>query len=187
MSYNEVVRTGFRFSLLTLFPLLVSLSTTALTAAEAQTKTSEPQPLNEEELHALQSTLTELQSLAPKLRVLLRTLRKQVGFEPREIYNIERAMSQSEKDLERMIAMHRRNAFNKMRAHFMADDLRRKSAGLKDSLGYVKRRIQELDDTQNERQQNADLKKNDDALVEQLGLYSDLVHASVMLLKDEAF
>ncbi len=186
MSYNEVVRTHFRIHLLVLLPLLLACAVSALSAAEAEVDATGPQPLNAEEVQALQSTLSELQSLAPKLRVLLRTLRQQVGFDPREIHSIERDMSQSEKDLERMIAMHRREAFNQMRAHFMADDLRRKSAGLKDSLAYVKRRIQELDDASGNRQRDAELKKNDDALVEQLGLYHNLVSAAVMLLKDKA-
>ncbi len=187
MSYNEVVRTNFRFFRLTLLSLLLIFTDTALSAAEAEVDATKPQPLSGEELQSLQSTLSELQSLAPKLRVLLRTLRQQVGFDPREIHSIERDMSQAEKDLERMIAMHQRNAFNKMRAHFMADDLRRKSEGLKDSLAYVKRRIRELDEAPGDRQQDAELKKSDDALVEQLGLYQDLVSAIAMLLKDKAF
>jgi hypothetical protein len=134
-------------------------------------------------VQTLQQTLTELKALGPKLRVLMRTLRKQVGFDPREIHNIERAMSQSEKDLERMIAMHQRDSFNKMRAHFMADDLRRKSKGLKTSLGYIARRIRELNEVSGERGLNEQLNANDDALLEMLGRYADLVAQSLTLMQ----
>ena len=175
----------YRLSLFMPMSLLLSLALSSLTAFGQEAATHEPQPLNENELETLQATLAELNGLAPKLRVQMRTLRQQVGFDPRVIHTIERDMGQSQKDLERMIAMHQRNAFNPMRAHFMADDLRRKSDSLKSSLSYVKRRIQELDETQGNRQQNEEVKRNDDALIEQLGLYTDLVTAAVMLLKDK--
>ncbi|MEJ2693626.1 MAG: hypothetical protein P8166_11350 [Candidatus Thiodiazotropha sp.] len=157
-------------------------------AAEEQTDAADTevrQALNETELQSLQSILAELRSLAPKLRVLLRTLRQQVGFDPREVHSIERGLSQSQKDVERLIAMHKRRAFNRMRAHFMADDLRRKSEGLKASLGYIMRRIRELDEASGDRQANAELKKNDEALVEQLRLYSNLVSDGVDMLREK--
>lgn len=140
--------------------------------------------LSEAQQRSLQSTLSELRSLAPKLRVLLRTLRQRVGFDPREVHTIERSLGQSQKDLERMLAMHQRKAFNKLRAHFMADDLRRKSEALVESLGYIKRRIREIDKGSHERAADAELQKGDDALVELLGLYSNLVSDSAMLLKE---
>jgi uncharacterized coiled-coil protein SlyX len=158
-------------------------------AAEERTDavdTEVRQALHEAELQSLQSILVELRSLAPKLRVLLRTLRQQVGFDPREVHSIERGLSQSQKDIERLIAMHKRKAFNRMRAHFMADDLRRKSEGLKESLGYITRRIRELDEASGDRQANTELKENDKDLVEQLTLYSNLVSDGVDLLKEKA-
>jgi chromosome segregation ATPase len=163
--------------------MLLPFTAQRIEAADAQDKPG----LNEEELQELQSTLAELKSLGPKLRIQLRTVRRQVGFDPREIYKIERAMGQSEKDLERLIAMQQRNAFKKMRAHFMVDDLRRKSESLNGLLGYVKQLIQQLDQAPGGRQADAQLKQNDDALLELLGLYSDLISASVMMLKDKEF
>jgi hypothetical protein len=165
--------------LLILLPgLLLSIE-----AAEVTGDSAHDQPLNEKELQSLQSILAELKTLAPELRILLRTQRQQVGFDPREIHNIERGMSQSQKNLERLIAMHRRNAYNKMRAHFMADDLRRKSLGLKASLGYVKRHILKVDGGSGRRQADAVLKENDTLLVELLERYSDQVNQGVTLLQ----
>lgn len=189
MSYNGARRSGkpprYLILLLVLLPLAAPMANAADAASNGAADGQEAQPLEEAELQSLRSTLGELRQLAPKLRILLRTLRQQVGFDPREIHSIERGMSQSQQDLERMIAMHERDAFNRMRAHFMADDLRRKSEGLKASLAYVKRRISELDQAPGDRRDDAELKQNDDALVELLGLYSDLVSESVMLLQDK--
>lgn len=162
-------------------PLQVAAAAERTDAADTEVR----QALNEAELQSLQSILAELRSLAPKLRVLLRTLRQQVGFDPREVHSIERGLSQSQKDIERLIAMHNRKAFNKMRAHFMADDLRRKSEGLKESLSYITRRIRELDEASGDRQTNTELKKNDQALVEQLTLYSNLVSDGIDMLKEK--
>ncbi len=183
MPHNEVEKAKY------LYPLLISLLLSLPFAAQRiEAADGQDQPgLNQEELQALQSTLAELKSMGPKLRIQLRTLRKQVGFDPREIHKIEQAMGQSEKNLERLIAMQQRNAFKKMRAHFMVDDLRRKSESLNDLLGYVKQLIQQLDQAPGGRQVDAQLKRNDDALMELLGLYSDLVSASVMMLKDKGF
>ncbi len=163
--------------------LLLSCGVSGAWAAEAEAQPPVSQGLNAEEVQVLKSSLDELRTMAPSLRILLRTLRTQVGFDPREIQNIERGMSQSQQNLERLIAMHERNAFNPMRAHFMADELRRKSEGLRDSLSYVKRRINELDEAPGERKADEELKRNDDALMEQLGLYSDLVGATVAVLQ----
>ena len=183
MSYHGYAKTLFFrriliLSLLALFCLPLGVSTAA---DEGDADNS----LNEKELQSLQSTLTELRSLAPKLRVLLRTLRQRVGFDPREVHKIERGLSQSQKDLERMISMHQRKAFNKIRAHFLADDLRRKSEDFKEALSYVKRRIRELDDQSGDRTADEKLKQSDDSLLEQLGLYSNLVSESVALLQEK--
>ncbi|MEJ2396587.1 MAG: hypothetical protein P8045_10815 [Candidatus Thiodiazotropha sp.] len=180
MSYNEISKTKKFFSILILLLMGQFLPVHATRAAEPVTNTP---ALNDTELQSLQDTLSQLKSLSPKLRVLLRTLRRQVGFDPTAIHKIERGMSQSEKDLERMIAMHQRNAFNKMRAHFMTDDLRRKSEGLKESLDYVNRHIQKLNEAPEDRESNEQLKKRDHDLLEMLGLYTDLVSQSLTLLQ----
>jgi hypothetical protein len=180
MSYNEISKTKNFFSLLILLLIGQFLPVHLTAAADEVTDTP---ALSDTELQSLQDTLSQLKSLSPKLRVLLRTLRRQVGFDSRAIHKIERGMSQSERDLERMIAMHQRNAFNKMRAHFMADDLRRKSEGLKESLDFVNRHIQELNEVPGDRKPNEQLKKSDDDLLEMLGLYTDLVSQTITLLQ----
>lgn len=186
MSNRGAVTDRYLPHLLILTLMMLSCLPLQVVAAEERTgavDTEVRQAMNEAELQSLQSILAELRSLAPKLRVLLRTLRQQVGFDPREVHSIERGLSQSQKDIERLIAMHERKAFNRMRAHFMADDLRRKSEGLKESLGYITRRIRELDEAPGDRKANAELKQNDGALVEQLTLYSNLVSNGVDMLK----
>ncbi len=180
MSYNEISKTKNFFSLLILLLIGQFLPVHLMAAADEVTDTP---ALSDTELQSLKDTLSQLKSLSPKLRVLLRTLRRQAGFDPTAIHKIERGMSQSEKDLERMIAMHQRNAFNKMRAHFMADDLRRKSEGLKESLDYVNHHIQILNEAPGDRKSNEQLKKLDDDLLEMLGLYNDLVSQSLTLLQ----
>jgi chromosome segregation ATPase len=183
MSHHGYARNHLFYGLLI---LCLALASTQLLGIVAAAETGdEDKALNEQELRTLQSTLNELRALAPKLRISLRTLRQRVGFDPREVHKIERGLGQSQKDLERMIAMHQREAFNKMRAHFMADDLRRKSERLKQALGYVKRRIRELDQAVGDGVTEAELKRSDDALLEQLGLYSNLVSGSVTLLLDK--
>jgi septation ring formation regulator EzrA len=181
MSYNEISKIKDFFFLLILL-LIGQFLPIHLTAATDEV--TDTPALSDNELQSLQETLSQLKSLSPKLRVLLRTLRRQAGFDPTAIHKIERRMSQSERDLERMIAMHQRNAFNKLRAHFMADDLRRKSQGLKESLDYVKRHIQKLNEVPGDRKPNEQLQKSDDdLLLEMLGLYTDLVSQSVTLLR----
>lgn len=138
------------------------------------------QPLSEADLLTLESSLQELKALAPELRVLLRKLRTQVGFDPREVHRIERSVSQSQKDLERLIAMTKRKAFNPMRAHFMADDLRRKSQELNESLAYVGERTQAAAAGQGD----AALQENEQILLGLLNRYSEVVSENVALLQD---
>ena len=100
--------------------------------------------LGDEQITSLQEHLTTMKDLAPKLRVQLRRMRAQVDFDVRQIHTIERSISQAERDLERLIAMHKRNGFNGIRAHFLADDLRRKAKGLHEGEIYVVGRIERL-------------------------------------------
>ncbi|MCU7813055.1 MAG: hypothetical protein KZQ77_17760 [Candidatus Thiodiazotropha sp. (ex Notomyrtea botanica)] len=144
-----------------------------------------PQQLTVEEVQALDGVLSEMKAMAPKLRVTLRSVRRQVGFDARKIHSVERNISQSQKDIERLIAMHQRGAVNQMRAHFLVDDLRRKSDGLKESLNYLVLRVRELDSA--EEPNNGAASESNDALVELLGLYSALVDDSVVMLQGKAF
>ncbi len=184
MSYNEKLRTG-QSRLQLLIPILLSLFLTAQVVAQETDAAAQEKALSVEDLQSLESSLSDLKSLAPQLRVQLRTLRSQVGFDPREIHQIERGMSQSQKDLERLIAMTKRDAFNGMRAHFLADDLRRKSEGLLDSLSYVETRIQQLNKDSTDRQADTDRQQQDEALLNLLGRYSKLLNNSVSLLKSK--
>ena len=100
--------------------------------------------LGDAQITSLQQHLTTMKDLAPKLRVQLRRMRAQVDFDVRQIHTIERSISQAERDLERLIAMHKRNGFNSIRAHFLADNLRRKAKGLHEGEAYVVGRIEGL-------------------------------------------
>ena len=178
MSYNKTLAANYG-RLLILIPVFLTLILGGFVQAEEAGKSETEQPLSEEDLQSLESSLQEIKALAPKLRVLLRTLRSRVGFDPREIHLIERGMSQSQKDLERLLAMSKRKAFNGMRAHFLVDDLRRKSEGLKTSLVYVGERFL-TDDNEGDAVQE----QSEDSLLSLLGRYSALVDESVLLLKD---
>jgi len=139
--------------------------------------------LTDENLASLQSALVEMQALAPKPRVLLRSLRRQVGFDSREIFNIERGITQSQKDMERLIAMYQRGAMNPMRAHFLADDLRRKADGMLDSRAYVVRQSEELEKASGDKM-GADVLKENADLREHLARYSELLDQHVEMLKE---
>lgn len=179
MSYHKTMAANYG-RLLILIPVLLTVILGSQAIAEEAGESAPDQPLSEEDLQALDSSLQALKALAPKLRVQLRTVRRQVDFDPREIHRIERGMSQAQKDLQRLIAMSKRKAFNGMRAHFLADDLRRKSEGLKESLVYVGERTQVSDKQQNDPAQQ----QNEESLLSLLGRYSELVSASVVLLQD---
>lgn len=136
-----------------------------------------------EDLASLQSSLAEMKEMAPKLRIMLRSLRTQVGIDTREVFTIERGISQSQQDIERLIAMHQRGAVNQMRAHFLADDMRRKADGLRESLAYVVRRSRDIEAAARRNQGDEAVRENDDALVEMLGNYSALVDKNLALLQ----
>jgi hypothetical protein len=170
-----------RFFLLGIFmfaPLGMSLAQEADEAA----KSDQTHQLTAENLAILQSALAEMQALAPKLRVLLRSLHSQVGFDSREIFNIERGINQSQKDMERLVAMHQRGAVNPMRAHFLADDLRRKADAMRDSLAYVVQQNGQLKTAPDDQAGAAVSKENDD-LREHLARYSEMLDQSVEIFK----
>ncbi|MCU7797010.1 MAG: hypothetical protein KZQ75_07765 [Candidatus Thiodiazotropha sp. (ex Myrtea spinifera)] len=169
-----------------LIGILVGVLSPYCLAEETQViEETAPQQLAAEEVQALDGVLSEMKALAPKLRVTLRSVRRQVGFDVRKIHNVERDISQSQKDIERLIAMHQRGAVNQMRAHFLVDDLRRKSDGLRESLNYVVLRVREIDSAG--APNNGSGSESNDALVELLGLYSSLVDDSVAMLQEKAF
>ena len=82
--------------------------------------------------------------------------------------------------MERLIAMQQRGAMNPMRAHFIADDLRRKADGMRDSLAYVVRRSGELEAASGDKMSPEVLKENAD-LREHLTRYSGLLDQSVIV------
>jgi hypothetical protein len=184
MSYNKILAANSS-RLLILIPIFLAVLLCCPVMAEEAGTSATDQPLTETDLESLEASLKELKALAPKLRVLLRTLRSQVGFNPREVHLIERGMSQSQKDLERLVAMTKRNAYNGMRAHFLADDLRRKSEGLKASLGYVEQRTLEFDKDPGGSQVDVDQKQNNEALRSLLERYTELVGENVALLQSK--
>lgn len=182
MSYRKAPR-AVRSCLLILIPIFLTVFPAFHAAAQETDSTVPDQSLNEADLQSLESTLNELKVLAPQLRVHLRTLRRQAGFDPRQTHLIERDMSQSQKSLERLVAMTKRKAFNEMRAHFLADDLRRKSKGLKDSLAYVEGRTHELNGGAQSQPADSAQQQRDEILVDLLKRYSELVNDSVEFLK----
>ncbi|MCU7844801.1 MAG: hypothetical protein KZQ93_13270 [Candidatus Thiodiazotropha sp. (ex Monitilora ramsayi)] len=174
------------------YVLIALLTLSPLTSTLAQEDTQavdndEPQQLAAEEVQALDGVLSEMKVLAPKLRVTLRSVRQQLGFDAREIHKVERNINHSQKDIERLIAMHRRGAVNQMRAHFLVDDLRRKADGLRESLNYVVLHVREQASNPDGGANDSDAGKDNDALIELLGLYSALVDNSVVMLQGKAF
>ena len=160
----------------------ISMHTTSAQEDTQSANTDEVRHLDKDDLTMLQKGLDEMQSLAPKLRVLLRSLRKQVGIDSRELFTIERSISQTQTDLQRLISMHQRGAVNSMRAHFLADDMRRKADALHDSLAYLLRHGKGLREKAEGSLDEAVLKENAD-LDQQLGHYSQLLDQSVELLQ----
>jgi len=142
----------------------------------------EERQLGKDDVRLLQERLREMLAMAPKLRVLLRSLRKQIGIDSREILTIERSISQSQTDLQRLIAMHQRGAVNSMRVHFLVDDLRRKADALHDSLAYLIRHVRGGGAGDVGKLDEKVLKENAD-LEQQLGHYSELLTQDVELLQ----
>lgn len=168
------------------FCLLAPLGMLAAQEDNQPAEVDETPLLTADNLALLQSALAEMQALAPQLRILLRSLRQHVGFDSREIFNIERGIAQSEKDMERLIAMQLRGAMNPMRAHFLADDLRRRADGMRESLAYVARRSGELEAAAAEKIDAVLLKENA-TLRDHLARYSELLDQSVAMLKERRF
>jgi hypothetical protein len=160
----------------------------SLQAEEDQS--AEQKALVAEEVQLLEDSLAEMKAMAPKLRVSLRSVRKQSGFNVRESHKVERNLSSSQKDMERLIAMHRRGAVSQMRAHFLVDDLRRKAEGLKESLAYIELHLQEqpgengtAPDTPNENS----VPGQETGLIQLLGRYALLVDNSLSMLQEKGF
>ena len=146
-----------------------------------------PAELSADEVAVLQGSLDEMQRMAPKLRVMLRTLRTQVGIDSRQVYIIENSIGQPQKDLERLVAMHQRGAVNRMRAHFLSDDIRRKAEALQTALAYVIRREHALDSTTGDKQKVEAVREDNQALIEMLGDYGKLLEKDLALLQSKAF
>ena len=168
--------------------LLLILPLAASPAWAADTDSADaPAVLSAGESAVLQQSLDEMKRMAPKLRVMLRTLRTQVGIDSRQVYTIENSIGQPQKDLERLVAMHQRGAVNRMRAHFLSDDIRRKAEALQTALAYVIRREHALDSTTGDKQKVEAVREDNQALIEMLGDYGKLLEKDLALLQSKAF
>ena len=166
--------------------LMLPLAASPAWAADAE-NTDAPAVLSADDIAVLQQSLDEMKRMAPKLRVMLRTLRTQVGIDTRQVYTIENSIGQPQKDLERLVAMHQRGAVNRMRAHFLTDDIRRKSESLQTALAYVVRREQALDSSAGDKQKVEAVREDNQALIEMLGDYGKLLEKDLALLQSKAF
>ncbi|MCG7897720.1 MAG: hypothetical protein JAY85_04595 [Candidatus Thiodiazotropha weberae] len=162
----------FRSVSVTLLLLIFSLAS-VVQAAEFQ-------QLVDTDVEQLQTKLDEMKTLAPQLRVQLRKVRSRVEFDVRQIHAIERSISQSEKDLERLILMHRGNRFNEMRAHFLADSLRRKSRNLHAGENYVMSMIER--EQENPEPGKLELLEDYNQLQLQLASYNQLMDVCLSIL-----
>lgn len=155
--------------------LLLLIFSLALTVQAA-----EFQQLVDTDVEQLQAKLDEMKALAPQLRVQLRKVRSRVEFDVRQIHAIERSISHSERDLERLIIMHRGDRFNEMRAHFLADSLRRKSRNLHAGENYVMALIErEQEDPETAK---SELLEDYSELQLQLGSYNQLMDECLVIL-----
>jgi hypothetical protein len=117
--------------------MLIGLICTATAFYPGSVRAVEFIPLNESDLDRLAVNLEEIKVIAPKLRIQLRKIRSQVVFDVRQVHAIEHAISPVERDLVGMGAMHKGQRINELRAHFLADDLRRKTKSLHTGEKYV--------------------------------------------------
>ena len=156
---------SFRAVLITVLILIVSLVSSVQAAEFKQ--------LVDTDVAQLQAKLDEMKALAPQLRVQLRKVRSRVEFDVRQIHSIERSISQSERDLERLIMMHRGNRFSEMRAHFLADSLRRKTRNLHAGENYIIALIER--EQENPEQGRKALLEEYNQLQLQLGSYNQLM------------
>ncbi|MCU7873644.1 MAG: hypothetical protein KZQ91_12965 [Candidatus Thiodiazotropha sp. (ex Lucinoma borealis)] len=149
-------------------------------------ETAEFERLDEIELKSLDEHLQAMKALAPQLRIQLRSMRMAANFEIREIHNIERSIGKAQTDLERLIAMHKRNGINKVRAHFIADDLRRKASSLDQGLVHVTKQLEKkygisiVYDSQRQK-----LSEQDNQLLSLLEDYNQLVKQSLQVISGE--
>ncbi|MEJ2592281.1 MAG: hypothetical protein P8178_12940 [Candidatus Thiodiazotropha sp.] len=166
--------------------LILPLAASPVWAADSESGDT-PAELSADEVAVLRQSLDEMQRMAPKLRVMLRTLRTQVGIDTRQVYTIENSIGQPQKDLERLVAMHQRGAVNRMRAHFLTDDIRRKAEALQSALAYVVRREHALDSTTGDKQKVEAVREDNQALIGMLGDYGKLLEKDLALLQSKAF
>lgn len=136
--------------------------------------------LDETDLSQLKNSLKEMKALAPKLRIQLRTVRSQVAFDVRQIHNIERSISQAERDITRLIMMHEGNRFNQLRAHFLGDDLRRKAKSMHQGESYVESKLVQLQENPDQRM--TVLLEQYNQLRSLLGAYTQLIDESLNLM-----
>lgn len=164
-----------KIQLLTRFAVAAMVAFGPIASLDAEEELSaEQKTLIAEEVEILDATLAEMKALAPKLRVSLRSVPKQSGLNARVGHKVERNLSISQKDMERLIAMHRRGAVSQMRAHFLVDDLRRKTEGLKASLTYIEDHLQEQ-------------AGEESGLIQLLGRYTILLDSSLTMLQEKGF
>ncbi|MES9940186.1 MAG: hypothetical protein ABW104_13980 [Candidatus Thiodiazotropha sp. 6PLUC2] len=149
-TFNMQQKTGFDLQLVVVV-VVVFFTAISMLLASATAKAVEFPPMVASDVALLQDNLGEMKKLAPKLRMQLRTVRSQVEFDVRQIHNIERSISQSERDLERLIMMHRGDRFSELRAHFLVDDLRRKAKIMHEGENYVLGMIERLQENQDDR------------------------------------
>lgn len=147
-TFNMQQKIGFDLQLVV---VMVFFTTISMLLASATAKAVEFPPMVASDVALLQDNLGEMKKLAPKLRMQLRTVRSQVEFDVRQIHNIERSISQSERDLERLIMMHKGDRFSELRAHFLVDDLRRKAKNMHEGKNYVLGMIERLQENQDDR------------------------------------
>ncbi|MES9930573.1 MAG: hypothetical protein ABW158_20890 [Candidatus Thiodiazotropha sp. 6PDIVS] len=145
LNVQRMINFNFRFLMTMAFFIAISMGVPSTTA-----KAVEFSQMVESDVALIQDNLREMKKLAPKLRVQLRTVRSQVEFDVRQIHTIERSISQSERDLERLIVMHKSDRFNEMRAHFLVDDLRRKAKSMHEGENYILGLIERLQEKQND-------------------------------------
>ncbi|MCG7981657.1 MAG: hypothetical protein JAY90_02780 [Candidatus Thiodiazotropha lotti] len=157
---------------ITLLLLIFSLVSTVQAA--------EFQQLVDTNVEQLQAKLDEMKALAPQLRVQLRKVRSRVEFDVRQIHAIERSISHSERDLERLIIMHRGDRFNEMRAHFLADSLRRKTRNLHAGENYVMAMIER--EQENPELGRRELLEEYNQLQLHLGSYNQLMDECLAIL-----
>ncbi|MCU7932294.1 MAG: hypothetical protein KZQ90_15955 [Candidatus Thiodiazotropha sp. (ex Codakia rugifera)] len=183
--YTANIDNFFSWSARRFFLAIVAISLLFMQTAYSA-ETAEFERLNETELKSLVEHLQAMKALAPQLRIQLRSMRMGANFEVREIHNIERSIGKAQTDIERMITMHKRDKISKVRAHFIADDLRRKASSLDQGLAHVTKQLEKKFgisiENESQRQQ---LSEQDNQLLSLLEDYSLLVKQSLQVVSGE--